>query len=86
MMFTTQTHQLVLVSCDGDEDGFRENEGLEVGSQFHDVHESGAVRTSVGSAGCAVIALLGDVDARLVFVHAVQDDLLLGKGGGGKRK
>ena len=77
MIFNKQTHQLVLVSCDGDEDGFRENEGLEVGSQFHDVHESGVVGTSVGSAGGAVIALLGDVNARLVLVHAVQDDLLL---------
>ena len=63
------THQLVLVGGDGDEDGFGEDEGLEVSPEFGAVHDiSGRIG---GWRRVGVVALLSDVDARLVFVHTV---------------
>ena len=77
-MFVSSTHQLILISGDCDEDGFRKDKRLEVCSEFHDVDEGSAIAATsattsaaIGRARMILITLLGDVNARLVLVHAV---------------
>lgn len=57
------THQLVLIGRDGGEDGLGEDEGAEL------------LRLEVEQRG-GVVFLLDDVNARLVLVHGVEDDLV----------
>lgn len=56
------THQLVLISSDGSEDGLDEDKGAEL------------LRLEVEQRG-GVVLLLDDVDPRLVLVHGVEDNL-----------
>jgi len=56
-------YQLVLVGCDGDEDGLREDEGLLV--LFDVAYERGLA-----------VTLEHQTHSRLILVHRVQDDLL----------
>lgn len=65
-------HLLVLVSGDGGEDGLGEAEGLDPFAAGHGL---------VGGQLAAEV-LPDDVDARLVLVHGVEDDL----GAAGERK
>lgn len=58
----SHTHQLVLISSDGSEDGLDEDKGAEL------------LRLEVEQRG-GVVLLLDDVDPRLVLVHRVEDNL-----------
>ena len=79
-----KAHQLILVSRDGDEDGLRENERLEVSPKIHGIDKRSAVSGPISGARAgsasgrrrmSVITLFSNVNARLVLVHTVQNYL-----------